>query len=157
MREYNVGYGEAEGGTVWPFYLVADVSDSMRTAPSSPTPFDALMSGADDLFKFIRNDVQVQDQARVCVIAFAGEPTVMMEMQDISAGYVLREWPEGGWTNYAGVLTLLDQLIERHIVELESKYDKVSRPTVFFITDGEPGNRTEGTQPYSTWGPRLSE
>lgn len=153
-KDYAAAGGDT-GGTVWPFYLVADVSDSMRVG-LSPTPFDALISGTDDLIRFIRDDVAAQDLARMCVIAFAGQPTVQMKLTHISKGYVLPAWPPGGSTNYSKVFTLLDQLIAEDISRLERVHDKVLRPTVFFITDGEPGNQLDGDEPFSSWGPPLA-
>ena len=133
---------ESNKTTVWPFWIVCDVSGSMRAGPS-PTPFDAMLPGINDLFDFVTDSVQASDIARVGIITFADSARVHFPLARISASYTLPRLPtNGSETNFAAVFELLGKTMKADIANLEREFGLVKRPTVFFITDGYPRHRS---------------
>jgi uncharacterized protein YegL len=126
----------------------------MRAGPS-PTPFDAMLPGINDLFDFVTDSVQASDIARVGIITFADSARVHFPLARISASYTLPRLPtNGSETNFAAVFELLGKTMKADIANLEREFGLVKRPTVFFITDGYPqqgGKRQELAQ----WGEAL--
>ena len=90
----------------------------MRAGPS-PTPFDAMLPGINDLFDFVTDSVQASDIARVGIITFADSARVHFPLARISASYTLPRLPtNGSETNFAAVFELLGKTMKADIANL---------------------------------------
>jgi uncharacterized protein YegL len=124
-----------EGQIIMPFYLVCDVSSSMTG------DMPALNEGIRKLRRAIVAQPQVDDVAQIGIIAFSSSAQVVLPLAQMSEEQMptLRS---GGATEYGSSFRLLAQTIQQDIARLKSQRLKVYRPCAFFLTDGQPTDRS---------------
>lgn len=126
-----------------PIYLVLDSSASMNGEP-----FKAAFAFVPKLLEAMALNPVVGDKVRLEVITFDSNARVVATLSDKED---LKRWydsnrnlqAEGNSTNYTNVFTLLNQEIKKGVdlltsEKIEGVFYRVYRPTVFFITDGDP-------------------
>jgi len=124
-----------QGSAVLPFYLVCDESASMQFNGGIDTINDSMP----ELWAAIINDPVVNDIARVGVIAFSDTASVVQPLIRPSDADEIPGVAAQGSTSYAAAFRCLLDAIRTDIPNLKAQ-GRVLRPTVFFITDGEPDN-----------------
>jgi uncharacterized protein YegL len=145
------------GRWAWPFYIVCDVSASMHrkvVPPGELTPYEAMHEALHELVDFAQDYVIAADIAHIALVTFADDAQVQRSLRRLGDGFEVGTLPKGMYTDYAKVFAKLNELLEEDLPRLESEYQKVKRPAVFFITDGKP---TVGgiSQPSAEWRPPL--
>jgi uncharacterized protein YegL len=142
----------------WPFYIVCDVSASMRNQngrrQGELTPFEAMEDALNELVDFAEDHVVASDIAHLGLITFADDPEVVWPLRRLSEGVSVGSLPKGMYTNYAKVFSMLSDVVEADLQRLVKSNLTVKRPTVFFITDGKP-QVSGGSQPRELWEPPL--
>jgi uncharacterized protein YegL len=123
-----------QGQLVMPFYLICDVSLSMKNDMS------ALNNHVRGLRRAIVAEPVVDDVAQICVMSFSNDAKVVMPMGQMSTQEVPELRVEGG-TNYGAAFRGLAQAIGQDKAKLKSDGYKVYRPCAFFLTDGQPNDR----------------
>jgi uncharacterized protein YegL len=122
-----------EGAVTMPFYVICDVSWSMKGS------MDALNEALVGLRQAIITEPVVDDVARICIIAFSDSADVVMPLSQVS-DRVVPTLGLGTGTNYGAAFRLLAQTISADIADLKQQGMRVFRPCAFFLTDGEPGD-----------------
>ena len=142
----------------WPFYIVCDVSASMRNQTGGRhgglTPFEAMEDALNELVDFAEDHVVASDIAHLGLITFADDAKVVMPLRRLSEGVSVGTLPKGTYTNYAEAFSTLSDVIEADLQRLAHSKLTVKRPTVFFITDGKP-QVSSGGQSRELWEPPL--
>jgi len=129
-----VAGGETEGGVaVLPFYVVCDESSSM-----SGESIAAVNAGIGELFRAIHGDPVVDAKARVGIITFNDQASVLLPLTQLSQITQSPGCVASGSTSYAAAFNLLKTQIETDIPRLKSEGFRVHRPMVFFMSDGAP-------------------
>jgi uncharacterized protein YegL len=145
--------------TAWPFYIVCDVSQSMWDEAFYPkqdyTPWHVMRDGMIDLLYEIDLEPRACAWCHLSVIAFSDEVQVVLPLTAMTTPNVhLGDLPKGGWTDYAAVFKFLSDRVAQDFAMLDNPGTHIKRPTVYFITDGEP--QTHGkAQPDADWLPHL--
>lgn len=116
---------------VMPFYVVCDVSLSMRD------DIGALNEGLARLTRAIIDQPQVDDVARLGVISFSDVARVQMPLGQVSETSLPQLGLEGG-TNYGAAFRKVRETLDQDIAQLRADGFQVWRPCVFFMSDGEP-------------------
>lgn len=124
---------ENDGFQVVPFYIVCDESQSME-GPK----LNACNAALPDIHKSIATDPIVNDKVRIGVISFSDTAEVLLPLSKMTdvvdfPGLVVK-----GGTNYGNAFSCLKSTIQTEIAALKATGDRVNRPIVFFISDGEP-------------------
>lgn len=117
---------------ILPFYLVCDESWSMEDY------MDTLNRALSDIHQEVGINPVVCDKTRFGIIGFSGTAEVLQPLanfEDLAALPVLS--PKNG-TSYASAFRLLKHEIENDLDQLKSQGARVFRPTVFFLSDGQP-------------------
>lgn len=127
--------GTTPGEQVLPFYLVCDESASM-----SGDPIDAMNETLPELHHAIGANPVVADKTRFCIIGFSDAAQVLLPLSNLSEVTQLPVLETTGGTNYSAAFTMLKSQIESDVVHLKSQGNRVFRPVVFFLTDGEPNS-----------------
>jgi uncharacterized protein YegL len=122
-----------DGWTVLPFYLVLDVSSSMAGAG-----IEAINAALPGLLDEISSNLIVADKTRFCLITFASEAEVALPLCDLSEVDAMPVLHPSGLTSYARAFDLLRRTIAADVEQLKAEGIAVYRPTVFFMTDGNP-------------------
>jgi uncharacterized protein YegL len=133
----NEGYGgprAAEGQMVMPFYLICDVSVSMKSDMA------ALNDGVQRLRSSIVSEPVVDDAAHIGIMTFSDTAKMIMPLSQMSEHPVPMLSVEGG-TNYGAAFRELAHVIPADAAALKSQGYRVYRPCAFFLTDGEPNDR----------------
>ena len=126
---------KTEGGAeVLPFYVVCDESASM-----SGESIAAVNAGIVELFRALNEDPVVDAKARVGIITFNDQASVLMPLTQLSQitqfpGCVRSDEVSG----YSSVFRLLKSQIESDVLGLEMQGFQVLRPVVFFMSCGKP-------------------
>ena len=129
-----VAGGETEGGVaVLPFYVVCDESSSM-----SGDSIDAVNAGIEELFRAIHGDPVVDAKARVGIITFNDQASVLLPLSQLSLITQTPGCVASGSTSYAAAFNLIKSQIETDVPQLKSQGFRVHRPMVFFMSDGAP-------------------
>ncbi|MEU7983257.1 VWA domain-containing protein [Streptosporangium canum] len=124
---------------VLPFYLVCDESSSMQGPP-----LDAINQELPRIYQEIASNPVVADKARLCLIGFSTHAEVLLPLADLNEIQSLSQLSPRGVTNYGTAFSLLRDTIERDIKELKQAGHTPFRPTVFFLTDGQPTDDWHG-------------
>jgi uncharacterized protein YegL len=124
-----------EGQLVMPFYLICDVSLSMKN------DMPALNNHVRALRRAIVAEPVVDDVAQICVMSFSNDAKVVMPMGQMSAQQEVPELRVEGGTSYGAAFRGLAQAIGRDSAALRAHKYKVYRPCAFFLTDGQPNDR----------------
>lgn len=122
----------AKGRPLIPFYMVMDVSFSMSS------DMDDVNKAIDDIGAEVAKSAVISDVARFGLIEFADQAAELIPLMDFEQIDDLPNLVPKGGTNYGNVFKLLKTTIERDVKTLLSSGFHVHRPTVFFVTDGEP-------------------
>jgi uncharacterized protein YegL len=134
-------------GQVLPMYFVGDESHSMAGEPIA-----AVNRGLLDLRDEVAKHPLIGKKVRFGIITFADTAETRLELSELSEDLVLPTLsPRGRGTSYASALEALRQSIPADIALLKSTGYQVHRPSVFFLSDGQPTEKEE------KWGARLEE
>lgn len=121
-------------GQVLPIYFVADESHSMRGAPIA-----AVNQGLLDLRDEVARHPLIGKKVQFAIITFADTAEVRLSLSELSEELVLPTLtPRGRGTSYASALEALRQTLPGDVALLKSRGYQVHRPSVFFLTDGQP-------------------
>lgn len=131
---------------ILPFYLVCDESYSMQGPP-----MDAMNKALPDLHKEIGTNPVVSDKTRFSIITFSDTAQVLQPLVDLSQITQLPELQESGATSYASAFRLLRSEIDSDVDALKAAGHRVFRPSVFFLSDGQP------TDTESKWQGALAD
>lgn len=119
-----------------PCYVVCDVSCSMTTH------VDELNAALRELRGAVHADPVFGARVRVCVVGFASRARVVQPLRPATEPAALLDVrPESG-SHFGSVFTLLRSAIERDVRELKALRRRVSRPVLFFVSDGRPADCT---------------
>ncbi|MCD2196143.1 VWA domain-containing protein [Actinomycetospora endophytica] len=126
-----------QGAQLLPFYLVLDVSLSMRGDK---------LDAANQIMPTIRDTLAenpiLADKVRFSVIDFSDDAQVRMPLCDpLDEAVDLPTMKVRGRTSYASAFWLLRSEIESDIKQLKADGFAVFRPAVFFLTDGLPTDK----------------
>jgi uncharacterized protein YegL len=125
---------------VLPFYLVIDVSQSMRANGG----LDAANKMFPEIIDAIVESPTVCDVVRFGAMDFADDARVVLRLGDIRDIDTLpRLTARGAATSYASTFRLLRSEIENDWVQLNSDDLRMYRPAVFIVTDGLPNDDDE--------------
>ncbi len=119
---------------VLPFYVVCDESYSMADH------IDALNQGLRELHRAVGTDPVVAHSTRFCLIGFSSEATVLLPLSRLSEITEITGLSAKGSTNFADVFALLRTTITADVAALKAEAHRVLRPTVFFLSDGQPAD-----------------
>lgn len=123
-----------EGQVIMPFYLIADVSGSMR--PDA----DQLNAAVTEFIQSIVKDPVVDDLVMLSVITFNHTAQTVVPLSTPS-DITLPILTPGGGTSYEAAFREFDRAFGQDRAMLRQQGNKVYRPCVFFLTDGAPGDR----------------
>jgi uncharacterized protein YegL len=121
----------AEGQIAMPFYLVCDVSYSMKHDMAQ------LNDSLQGLHRAIGSQPVVDDVARICIMTFSDSSRVVMPLGQVSEQRVPQLHEEGG-TYYGPAFRKLAETIAADREALKGEKYRIFRPAAFFLTDGEP-------------------
>lgn len=122
---------------IMPFYIICDVSYSM--APD----ISALNQAVKDLVDAIAADPIVDDMTMLSIISFSNGGTVEAALAAPSELQV-PTLTAGGGTDYSAAWEAYHKAFEADKQRLKAQGNKVFRPCVFFLTDGQPNSREAG-------------
>jgi uncharacterized protein YegL len=136
-----------------PIYLVVDVSYSMTIGEAGNTPLDAANTVLPKIIDAMAEHPTVRDRLQVSLIDFSGEAEVRLPMVNGIALSTSTDLPaltfRSTGTSYSAAFLTLRHQIESDIETLKAGKRQIGRPSIFFITDGEPTD--EPGQPESAW------
>lgn len=122
------------GQVIMPFYLIIDVSSSMRGEETN------LNGAVKELIEEIRLDPIVDDLVMLSIITFNHDAQTVRPL-DNPSGLVPPTFTVSGGTNYGAAFTEYHRAFEQDRARLTNEGIKVYRPCVFFLTDGDPGDK----------------
>ncbi len=129
-------------GQVLPIYFVGDESHSMAGAP-----IDAVNEGLADLRDEVAQHPLIGKKVRFGIITFAHSAETRLELSELTAELMLPTLsPRGRGTSYASAFEALRQTIPGDVALLKSSGYQVHRPSVFFLSDGQPTEREQKWQ-----------
>lgn len=138
--EYRVEAGDeidiAEGQEVMPFYLILDQSWSMRR------DLDTLRQAVEQLISELRSDPETDDSAMLGVISFGDTAQVTIPLSRLSSIGTVPQLRELGGTKFSAAWRAYDSAVQTDTAKIRAKKGRIHRPCVFFLTDGEPGDRS---------------
>ncbi|MBO3745901.1 VWA domain-containing protein [Streptosporangiaceae bacterium NEAU-GS5] len=123
---------------VLPFYLVCDESSSMQGMP-----IDAINKSLPELHQEIGGNPVVADKTRFALISFNHAAQVLLPLSDLSNVTSVPALTAAGGTNYSAAFDLVRDLITQDVAQLKKDGHQVLRPTIFFLTDGQPNDTSE--------------
>jgi uncharacterized protein YegL len=134
-------------GQVLPMYFVGDESHSMAGAPIA-----AVNQGLLDLRDEVAKHPLIGKKVRFGIITFADTAETRLELSELSEDLMLPNLsPRGRGTSYASAFEALRHTIPGDIALLKGSGYQVHRPSVFFLSDGQPTEKEEA------WRTRLEE
>jgi uncharacterized protein YegL len=134
-------------GQVLPIYFVGDESHSM-----AGDPIAAVNRGLIDLRDEVAKHPLIGKKVRFGIITFADTAQTRLELSELSEDLILPTLaPRGRGTSYASALEALRQTIPADVALLKGTGYQVHRPSVFFLSDGQP------TEKEDKWRARLDE
>jgi len=134
-------------GQVLPMYFVGDESHSMAGPPIA-----AVNQGLIDLRDEVAKHPLIGKKVRFGIITFADTAQTRLELSELSEELVLPALaPRGRGTSYASAFEALRHTIPGDIALLKAGGYQVHRPSVFFLSDGQP------TEKEDKWRTRLEE
>ncbi len=134
-------------GQVLPMYFVGDESHSMAGAP-----IEAVNQGLVDLRDEVAKHPLIGKKVRFGIITFADTAQTRLELSELSEELLLPTLaPRGRGTSYASAFEALRHTIPADIALLKSGGYQVHRPSVFFLSDGQPTDKEDN------WRARLEE
>jgi uncharacterized protein YegL len=134
-------------GQVLPIYFVGDESHSM-----AGDPIAAVNHGLVDLRDEVAKHPLIGKKVRFGIITFADTAQTRLELSELTEDLILPTLaPRGRGTNYSSALEALRQTIPGDVALLKGSGYQVHRPSVFFLSDGQPTEKEDG------WRSRLKE
>ena len=121
-------------GNVLPVYIVCDESASMETNGG----IDGVNRGLPELHATIAGDPLASDKYRIGLITFSDIAEELLPLTNLSDVHPMPGLMEKPMSNYGEAFNLLRVVISRDIANMKSQGIQVYRPSVFFITDGDP-------------------
>lgn len=121
------------GQQVLPFYLVCDESGSM-----GGDPIDAINEALPELHMEIGANPVVADKTRFSIIGFSDTAEELLPLTDLSLVAELPVLRTLGGTNYGAAFRMLKDQIDADVAMLKAGNNRVFRPVVFFLSDGQP-------------------
>jgi len=118
---------------IMPFYIICDVSWSMKDNNN----IDALNSGLKDLVDDISKDAIVSDATMISIITFSGNAEVVVPLAP-AYDIELPTLTAGGGTYYGAALEKYADTVKKDHERIRAQGSRFYRPCVFFLTDGEP-------------------
>jgi uncharacterized protein YegL len=125
---------------ILPFYVACDESYSMADH------FDKLNEDLRDLHREVLADPLVAGKVRFCLIGFSVAARVLIRLGQLDEVPEITCTASAAETNFGSVFDLLHQTIQDDLAQLQANRCTVYRPTVFFLSDGQPTDR-------ATWPP----
>lgn len=136
--EYGGGGIEiAEGQEVMPFYLILDQSGSMNG------DLGTLRQAVEQLVAELGADAETDDIALLGVISFGSSAQVTIPLSRLSSIRTVPQLTNLGGTNFSAAWQAYDQAFRADKKAIFAKNGHIHRPCVFFLTDGEPGDRRQ--------------
>jgi uncharacterized protein YegL len=120
---------------ILPVYLVIDVSASMASYISVVNRTIASIVGS------LETEPIAAHRIRLSIISFSDEAEIVLAMARVDEIGRIPELSIKGGTSYGPALELLCRTITLDIGRLKADGYRVARPTVFFLTDGQPSDR----------------
>ncbi len=134
-------------GQVLPIYFVGDESHSMAGAPIA-----AVNQGLADLRDEVAKHPLIGKKVRFGIITFAHTAETRLELSELTGELALPTLsPRGRGTSYASAFEALHETIPGDVALLKGSGYQVHRPSVFFLSDGQP------TEKEADWQARLQE
>ena len=134
-------------GQVLPMYFVGDESHSM-----AGDPIAAVNQGLIDLRDEVAKHPLIGKKVRFGIITFADTAETRLQLSELSEDLVLPSLaPRGRGTSYASALEAVRQTIPADVALLKASGYQVHRPSVFFLSDGQPTDKAD------RWRARLDE
>lgn len=129
----TVAAGTTESlGTVLPFYFVADESASMGTN------IDAMNEALDDLLGALHEQSFAASKVRFAILGFNHQARLYLPPTDLRELNQLPQLEAFGTTQYSSAFDLLAAQIPYDVQQLKAQGYDVTRPAVYFLTDGLP-------------------
>ncbi|GAA3451718.1 vWA domain-containing protein [Dactylosporangium matsuzakiense] len=129
--------------TIFPVFLLVDVSVSMAGAP-----IEALNRALPEMKRVMQSDPTVGEIVRIALVTFSDEARTVIPLADLAHTDIPEVLIEGG-TNFAAGLRGVRTAIEAGLGALP-RGTPVYRPVVFFMSDGAHQARED-------WGPALHQ
>lgn len=144
------------GMKIFPFYVVVDVSMSMRKS------LNALNEELPALKDAVDEDPIVGELARFGLITFSDYAYQELPLSDLADVEVMPTLTASGSTSYARAFELLHEVLPHDMDWFKGEGWRPFRPVVFFITDGKPNDGdpwrewlAEITRPEFTYHPHI--
>jgi uncharacterized protein YegL len=137
-------FNDLPGSQVLPFYIVCDESDLMEPIGG----IAAMNQALPDIHAEIASNPLVSDKCLISLITFAETAEELMQLTKLSDVVAMPGLQARGASKYGPVFTLLREVIERDVENLKFYGAEVFRPTVFFMTAGEPTDDPEWEDSY---------
>jgi uncharacterized protein YegL len=126
-------------GQVLPMYFVGDESHSM-----AGDPIAAVNQGLIDLRDEVAKHPLIGRKVRFGIITFADTAETRLELSELTEDVVLPVLaPRGRGTSYASAFEALRQAIPADVALLKGSGYQVHRPSVFFLSDGQPTEKAD--------------
>lgn len=119
---------------IFPVYLVVDTSGSM-----TGTKIDAANELVPAIIDAARRYASVADSLRVSLITFDSAARTIIPMSHCDDITVPTLVASGG-TSYASAFREVSSVIARDVAQLKADEHRVLRPSVFVLTDDDPGD-----------------
>lgn len=141
VLESNVQEVKVQGQLVMPFYVICDVS------PSMSNDMEALNAALVQLKADIMSDPVTDDLTMLSVIAFGGSARTVVPLAPPSE-VVLPTLTMINGTTFGSAFKEYHRAFEADRTRLKAEGKMVYRPCVFFLTDGEPGDKMDYLQTF---------
>jgi uncharacterized protein YegL len=128
----------AERGMLLPFYLVIDVSYSM-----AGRKLDQANQILPEITDALAVNPILNDKVRFGMADFSDDARMVLPLCDLSKQSSLPSLTVRNGTSYGAAFRLLRKQLEHDVNQLGADGYRVHRPAVFFLSDGQPGDRWE--------------
>lgn len=129
---------DTEQGKLLPFYLVTDVSGSM-----TGDKLEAVNKIMPAVVDALAETPILADKVRFALVDFGSDAQVRLPLCDpLDENVTLPSLQVRGATSFAAAFRLLRTEIESNVKQLKADGFAVHRPAVFFLSDGEPTDKT---------------
>lgn len=129
---------------ILPFYVLADVSYSMtmKQADASQAPIDAVNQMVRTLKDSLDDNPILADKVRFSLVDFSDDARTQIPLCDLLRvdDAAIPVLTARGGTSYATAFRFLRNQIDADVRQVKADGDRVHRPAVFFLTDGEPSD-----------------
>lgn len=130
-------------GILLPIYILADESWSMNDV------MDQLNQGLESLHNELLEQPMVAAKVRLTILGFSGDVVERVRLADLREVVELPELKARRQTSYQAAFQDLLERIPLDVKELKGQRYGLYRPTVFFLSDGQPDPRDRWKEPYA--------